>query len=184
MSFLKIYNDTNANTLILNTQNGDEISTELKKIGVDFMRWQADKEIAPNESDDKVLEAYDSEIQKLKKMAGYQSVDIIRLDSTYPQKEAMRNKFLNEHTHAEDEVRFFVEGSGIFYLHSDDKVYQVLCEKNDLISVPAGVKHWFDMSADPHLACIRLFTNPEGWVADFTENDIATRFPLYEKEVL
>jgi len=184
MSFLKIYHDTQSENPILFTQNGDEITSELKKIGVEFTRWQADKEFSVNDGDEKVLEAYDSEIQKLKEMAGYQSVDIIRLDSTHPQKETIRGKFLNEHTHAEDEIRFFVDGSGIFYLHSEGKVYQVLCEKNDLISVPAGVKHWFDMSAMPHLACIRLFTNPEGWVADFTTDDIANRFPLYEKEVL
>ena len=98
-----------------------------------------------------------------------------------PKKDELRNKFLSEHTHSEDEVRFFVEGAGIFYLRSGGKVYMTLCERGDLISVPTGVKHWFDMGPAPYLTCIRLFTSHEGWVADYTEDDIAEKFPKFEK---
>jgi 1,2-dihydroxy-3-keto-5-methylthiopentene dioxygenase len=93
----------------------------------------------------------------------------------------MRLKFLNEHTHDDFEVRFFVDGSGLFYLHIDDKVYMVLCEQGDLISVPARTTHWFDMGVRPDFRCIRFFTVPEGWVGNFTGSDIANRFPDYDK---
>ena len=88
-----------------------------------------------------------------------------------------RNKFLAEHTHADFEVRFVVDGSGLFYLHLGDRVMLVLCEKGDLISVPANTTHWFDMGENPDFKCIRLFTTEDGWVGDFTGSDIATRFP-------
>jgi 1,2-dihydroxy-3-keto-5-methylthiopentene dioxygenase len=94
----------------------------------------------------------------------------------------LRAKFLAEHTHDDDEVRFFVEGAGMFYLHADAHVHMVLCERNDLISVPAGMRHWFDMGADPHFTVIRLFTSPEGWVARFTGDSIATRFPAFAQQ--
>ncbi len=70
-------------------------------------------------------------------------------------------------------MRFFVEGAGLFCLHIGDEVYQVLCEKNDLISVPAGTPHWFDMGSEPNFTAIRIFDNPEGWVAQFTGDAIA-----------
>ena len=108
---------------------------------------------------------------------GFQSVDVVSLNPDHPDKAVLRAKFLNEHTHSEFEVRFFVEGQGLFYLHLGDQVYTVLCEQGDLISVPAGATHWFDMGANPHFKAIRLFTNPEGWVANFTGSDIANRFP-------
>ena len=111
---------------------------------------------------------------------GYVTVDVISLTSDHPQKAELRAKFLEEHRHAEDEVRFFVAGRGLFTLHIEDKVYAVLCEKNDLISVPAGTRHWFDMGEHPHFVAIRLFNNPEGWVAQFTGEDIAGRFPRLE----
>ena len=92
----------------------------------------------------------------------------------------MRAKFLDEHAHKEDEVRFFVAGSGQFNLHVGGKVYEVLCEAGDLISVPDGATHWFDMGPQPSFVAIRFFTAPDGWVGYFTGNDIALRFPRYE----
>ena len=66
----------------------------------------------------------------------------------------------------------------MFVLHADDRVYAVLCEKDDLISVPAGVRHWFDMGSAPAFTCIRLFNDPAGWVAEFTGDAIAGKFPV------
>ncbi|WYX20857.1 hypothetical protein WJ973_06740 [Achromobacter xylosoxidans] len=75
-------------------------------------------------------------------------------------------------------MRFFVAGSGLFTLHAAGRVYAVLCEQDDLISVPAGLPHWFDMGSAPAFTCIRLFNDPAGWVARFTGDEIATRFPV------
>jgi 1,2-dihydroxy-3-keto-5-methylthiopentene dioxygenase len=84
---------------------------------------------------------------------------------------------LSEHIHTEDEVRFFVDGCGLFYLHIGDKVYSVLCEKGDFLSVPANTKHWFDLGGEPNLAAIRFFNNEAGWVAQYTGSEIAKQFP-------
>ena len=59
-------------------------------------------------------------------------------------------------------------------------MHEVLCEKDDLISVPAGTRHWFDMGPEPYFVAIRVFTNPAGWVANFTGSDIAAQFPRLE----
>jgi 1,2-dihydroxy-3-keto-5-methylthiopentene dioxygenase len=95
----------------------------------------------------------------------------------HPERQALRQKFLAEHTHSEDEVRFFVEGCGLFCLHIGDEVLQVLCERNDWLAVPAGTRHWFDMGPAPHFCALRFFNDPAGWVADFTGDPIAERYP-------
>jgi 1,2-dihydroxy-3-keto-5-methylthiopentene dioxygenase len=92
----------------------------------------------------------------------------------------MRGKFLNEHFHKEDEVRFFVAGSGLFTLHVGKRVYEIRCEQGDLISVPYGTAHWFDMGPNPSFVAIRFFKKSDGWVGHFTGTDIAERFPRYE----
>jgi len=102
---------------------------------------------------------------------------VISLTPDHPDRAALRAKFLNEHTHSEDEVRFFVAGRGQFTLHIGDKIYETLCVQGDLIGVPDGTRHWFDMSESPYFIAIRLFTNKEGWVANFTGSDIAEKFP-------
>ncbi len=158
----------------------EDITSTLAAVGVRFERWQAVTPLAPGATQDEVIAAYKPQIDKLMAERGYVTVDVISLSDDHPQKAELRAKFLDEHQHAEDEVRFFVAGRGLFTLHIDDYVYAVLCEKNDLISVPAGTRHWFDMSEHPHFIAIRLFNNPEGWVANFTGDDIASRFPRLE----
>lgn len=180
MSCLSVYPDNKPDDIILQTREGAEISAELAKIGVSFERWKTQAPLPEDADDEAVMQAYAADIERLKDENGYRSVDVIRLDASHPKKEELRNKFLSEHTHSEDEVRFFVEGSGVFYLRVDGKVYMTLCERGDLISVPTGAKHWFDMGPQPNLTCIRLFTSPDGWVADFTGDKIADDFPKYE----
>ncbi len=109
-------------------------------------------------------------------------MDVLRVLPDNPKRTELRQKFLSEHTHVEDEVRFFVEGAGMFYLHIDDHVYMTLCERGDLIGVPDNVRHWFDLGASPCFTAIRFFTNTEGWVARYTGQPIADHFPKFEKE--
>ena len=176
-STLRVWNDNDPSTLLIDTSDGARIAQELSAVGVRFERWATDAELPKGADQQTVLDAYKSSIDKLVDECGYATMDVIRLERGTPNTEPMRKKFLDEHQHSEDEVRFFVEGRGAFYLHLDGRVYQTLCVKGDLISVPAGTKHWFDMGADPEFTAIRLFNNQEGWVANFTGDPIAGGFP-------
>lgn len=177
MSRLRVYDQREPTRPLATELDHDAIARTLGKVGVRFERWEANKPVAPGASQDDVLAAYHDDIQRLKREQGYTAVDVISLASDHPQKDALRQKFLNEHTHSEDEVRFFVAGQGQFTLHIGERIYDVLCEKGDLIGVPDGTRHWFDMGEAPYFVAIRLFTNKEGWVANFTGDDIASRFP-------
>ncbi len=154
------------------------IQQTLADVGIAFSRWQPAVTVVSGDEPDKILSAFDSQISELKQLGGYQQVDVVSLDASHPDKAVLRQKFLAEHTHDEDEIRFFVAGQGLFCLHLGDKIYQVLCQKDDLINVPANTKHWFDMGAEPNFVAIRLFTDPNGWVAKLTGDDIAERYPL------
>lgn len=180
MSRLTIYSDNNPNEILLDTVDGGEMALALKEIDVKFERWNAAKEFAADASDEIIFEAYAADIERIKQLGGYQTVDILRCNAATPNKPAIRAKFLNEHTHNEDEVRFFIEGAGVFYLRINGKVYMTLCERGDLLSVPAGVTHWFDMGPEPDIAALRFFDNMEGWVPHFTGSDIADKFPKFE----
>lgn len=176
MSHLQIFDEQDGTTALLDTSDGETIAAELATIGVRFERWPT----RPLADAAAILEVYAPEIERLKAEAGYQSVDVIALAPDHPDRAALRGKFLSEHTHGEDEVRFFVDGEGMFTLHEAGRVFNMLCTKGDLISVPAGMKHWFDMGPAPRFTAIRLFVNPDGWVARFTGDAIADRFPRHE----
>ena len=176
MSQLTIYQEYFPQTPIWQSTEGEAIATALSKVGIRFERWQVNESIKNSANDEKIIAAYQSEIDRLIEDTGYETYDVISMYPQHPQKTAFRQKFLAEHTHSDDEIRFFSQGKGMFSLHIEDKVYEVICEQNDLISVPAGTRHWFDMGENPSFTCIRLFDNPEGWVAKLTGSNIAENF--------
>ncbi len=180
MSHLTVYSETDPAEPLVETDDFGRIADELRKAGIRFERWEADRELAADASDAEILAAYQSEIDKLVSERGYQTYDVVSMNPDHPDKTAFRGKFLDEHTHSEDEVRFFVRGQGLFVIHTNERVYSMLCEKDDLISVPANTRHWFDMGPNPEFTAIRLFNNPEGWVAKFTGDDIARNYPLLD----
>ncbi|MDI2126001.1 1,2-dihydroxy-3-keto-5-methylthiopentene dioxygenase [Yinghuangia seranimata] len=185
MSLLTVWPEADSTTPVLRTADPEGIAEALAPIGVRYERWTADAELAPGATQEQVIEAYRTEVDRITAAEGYILVDVIRLqpsdDPEWPAKAAAaRQKFLSEHTHDDDEVRFFVEGAGIFYLHVDGQVYAVLCEAGDLLSVPKGTTHWFDMGAEPSVAAIRFFHDEDGWVGDFTGDPISARFPDFD----
>jgi 1,2-dihydroxy-3-keto-5-methylthiopentene dioxygenase len=177
MSRLRIFDESKSQSPLVEIDQHASIAAELGNIGVRFEQWEASQPIAPGASQDEVIAAYRHDIDRLMAEKGYQAVDVISLTPDHPERATLRQKFLSEHTHSEDEVRFFVAGSGQFTLHVEGKVYDILCEKGDLIGVPDGTRHWFDMSESPYFVAIRLFTNKDGWVAQFTGDEIASGFP-------
>ena len=179
MTQLTVYPDTNPAATLIDTQDASEIAATLSQIGVLFERWKASVQLPDDAGQEAVLAAYEPQVTKLMREGGYQTVDVVRVKPDNPDRVAMRQKFFAEHTHAEDEVRFFVEGAGAFYLRQGGRVFRVVCERNDLLSVPAGITHWFDTGANPHFCAIRIFTSKDGWVGNFTGDDIATRFPAF-----
>jgi 1,2-dihydroxy-3-keto-5-methylthiopentene dioxygenase len=180
MSRLRIFNDTTPAAPLLATSDRAVMAAELGRIGVGIEQWEASQPVQPGDAPEAILDAYRADIDRLIEANGFKTVDVVSIAPDNPQREAMRAKFLDEHFHKEDEVRFFVAGSGLFTLHVGDKVYEVLCETGDLIAVPDRMAHWFDMGPEPSFVAIRFFTEPDGWVGHFTGTDIARQFPRYE----
>jgi 1,2-dihydroxy-3-keto-5-methylthiopentene dioxygenase len=186
VTLLTVYTDADSPEKVLESEEAEEIALALKEIDVNFDRWDVAEEFAGGGDQEAILEHYRDEIDHVVQAEGYVLVDVTQLHRTEDPgweelKTNARNKFLSEHTHEDDEVRFFVSGSGIFYLHVKGKVYAVLCEAGDLLSVPANTTHWFDMGTEPDFTAIRFFHDEDGWVGNFTGNPLAERIPSYDE---
>jgi 1,2-dihydroxy-3-keto-5-methylthiopentene dioxygenase len=183
MTLLQIMPEDAPDVVSLRTDDVAKIAAELAPLGVAFEQWTADAVLADDADQDAVLAAYRADVDRLSAEGGYKLVDVVRMrpddsDPSWPAKAAgARARFRDEHTHDEDEVRFFVEGTGCFYLHVGGKVYAVVCDAGDLLSVPRGTTHWFDMGERPHFAAIRFFQEEDGWIGNFTADSIGARFP-------
>ncbi|BAI72083.1 acireductone dioxygenase [Azospirillum sp. B510] len=180
MSHLTVYLENDAHRPELSTADPALMTGHLAHNGILFERWAADVPLPASADGATVLAAYADPIERLKAARRYRTVDVVRVT---PQTEGvadLRAKFLDEHTHDEDEARFFVEGAGAFHIHVSNRVFRVVCEAGDLLSVPAGTPHWFDMGRQPRFTTIRFFMLANGWVARPTGDSIAARFPPFE----
>lgn len=186
MTILIITLENNPQKKILRSMDPKQIAGELAKRNVKFEQWTANVNIPSRANSEDVINAYAMDVDRIKKL-GYDTIDVLRVvpdhnDPDWPEKaKEVRQKFLKEHTHSDDEVRFFVEGRGCFYLRINGEVLMLIVEAGDLVWVPAGTTHWFDMGQDPEMTVIRFFRIPEGWVADYTGDNIAKNFPTIDE---
>ena len=178
MSRLTIYDEASPDDRVLTTDEPARIASELSAIGVAFERWQSPVAIGPDDAPETVLAAYRPYLDRLMGKSGAGSADVISLRPDAPNYAPLRAKFLAEHTHTEDEIRFFVDGEGSFVLHVDGRVYDARCTAGDLIAVPANIRHWFDAGERPHFTALRVFTDMSGWVPHYTGDAISERFPV------
>lgn len=146
--------------------------------GVLFEQWEASVPFADDASQETILAAYAHVLKPYMESNGYHSADVINITPDNPNLEAIRTKFLAEHTHSEDEVRFFVDGEGYFWfnLGEGEDVFALLCQRGDLISVPAGTRHWFDMGPKAFVKAIRVFVDVSGWVPHYTGSGVETPY--------
>jgi 1,2-dihydroxy-3-keto-5-methylthiopentene dioxygenase len=153
------------------------VTAYLGSIGIDYERWDSARPVAPNAPAEEVLAAYSDELEKLKVSGGYVTADVIDVNAQTAGLEAMLAKFNREHWHDEDEVRFIIHGRGIFHIHTrEGSVAAIEVEAGDLIRVPRGTWHWFNLCDDRQIRAIRLFQDPAGWAPNYTESGVDANY--------
>ena len=150
-----------------------EIRDYLMKLGIDYERWPTSDRVTPDASAEEILAAYANEIETLKSAGGYVTADIIDVTPDTPGLEEMLAKFDREHWHDEDEVRFIISGSGLFHIHGQGgEVVAIEVKAGDLIRVPRGTLHWFNLCVDRRIRAIRLFQDKAGWTPHYSDSQV------------
>lgn len=153
------------------------IAEYLTGCGIDYERWMPSHQVAADASVEEILSAYCAEIEKLKARGGYVTADVIDVSPETPGLKEMLAKFNREHWHDEDEVRFIISGHGIFHINpSQGPVCAIEVEAGDLIRVPRGTWHWFNLCADRRIRAIRLFQDVSGWTPQYTSSRVDENF--------
>jgi 1,2-dihydroxy-3-keto-5-methylthiopentene dioxygenase len=164
------------------------VAAFLSRYQIDYEQWTPGQPLTGDSTADEVLAAYAREIATLKARGGYLTADVIDVKPDTPNLDAMLARFSREHWHDEDEVRFIVEGRGLFHVHPadgqeerrqgvpGDRVFSIEVQAGDLIRVPRGTQHWFDLCGERRIRAIRLFQDPSGWTPHYTDSGIDKGF--------
>ena len=152
-------------------QDEEAIRSHLNSIGVGYERWQPARAVADEAPAEEILAAYAVQIEKLKARGGYVTADVIDVNPQTPGLEEMLAKFNREHWHDEDEVRFVTRGRGVFHIHpAQGPITSIEVGPGDLLTVPRGTLHWFDLCANREIRAIRLFQAQTGWTPNYTDS--------------
>jgi 1,2-dihydroxy-3-keto-5-methylthiopentene dioxygenase len=179
MSYLREYSSINE---FIDYSEFNTIQKRLAKNGVLLEKWEAGKDLNKNAEPKQILETYKASIEVLKIERGFVTEDLVAIDPSTENYQVMRKKFLQKHTHRDDEARYFGEGSGLFYIRKQNSTVQLLlCEKGELINLPAGTRHWFDMGSQPYFKAVRVFFDHDGWVGNFTSSGVDQNYPGFDK---
>jgi 1,2-dihydroxy-3-keto-5-methylthiopentene dioxygenase len=153
------------------------VRTYLADRGIEYERWAPTPPITADTPADALLAAYATKVDELKARGGYVTADVIDVKPDTPNLDAMLKKFSSEHWHDEDEVRLIVEGRGLFHIHpTGAPVFAIEVEAGDLIRVPKGTHHWFDLCVDRRIRAIRLFQDMSGWTPHYTASGVDAQF--------
>jgi 1,2-dihydroxy-3-keto-5-methylthiopentene dioxygenase len=153
------------------------VADYLAGIGVEYEIWEPATAVAADAPPEEILSAYAAEIDRLKESGGYVTADVIDVRPQTSGLAEMLAKFNREHRHDDDEVRFIIEGRGLFHLRPENApVVAIEVEPGDLIRVPSGYRHWFNLCADRRIRAIRLFKDPSGWTPRYTDSGVDRDF--------
>jgi 1,2-dihydroxy-3-keto-5-methylthiopentene dioxygenase len=153
------------------------INAFLAPFGIYYERWPLAERVPPDAPAEDILAAYGPEIEQLKVRGGYVTADVIDVHPETAGLDVMLARFNKEHTHSEDEVRFILKGRGLFHIHPENApVFAIQVEAGDLINVPRGTRHWFDLCQEKTIRAIRLFQDRSGWSPLYTGEDIHSRY--------
>lgn len=180
MSILTVYHESSPELPNKVLTHAEDIAATLAEQGVHFEQWHPDAALGRDSHDEQIIAAYQQPIDRLMTERGYRTVTLARSGGDPDPADEGRDRLLVEHSLNQDLAQFFVTGRGLFSLHIQDYVYALLCEKHDLLVIPAGVAHWLDTGEAQNFIAIRVGESVEEAVLAFTGDEIASRFPGLE----
>jgi 1,2-dihydroxy-3-keto-5-methylthiopentene dioxygenase len=171
---------------ILQLENGEtltdgaRIGQHLATLSIQLKTWPIGEAAAvrtllaqPSLQDDEKEQVLRSLDRYFDALAVYQSRDMIVLNPATPNLDGLLEKFSRPHIHADDEVRYIVDGEGVFgFVCADGTQMELTIQPEEYINVPAGTEHWFYLTPLRRIKAIRYFVDTSGWTPEYTDTVI------------
>ncbi len=157
------------------------IAAELAPLNIGLNAWSTGTDVQSllaqqtltDDEKEQVLVGLDHYFEQLKADLGYTSRDLIVLHPEVPNLDIMLAKFDKVHTHADDEVRYIVDGEGVFgFVRPDASQVELTVQAGEYINVPAGTEHWFYLTPSRRVKAVRYFAGTDGWTPEYTSTPI------------
>lgn len=158
----------------------EHVSATLAELGVYYAHCLPVTPLNKTSNDAEVLDAYAAPVAQMLGMGAGLSAQVVRISHGQAPLDAPHGHCLDEHSHSEDERHLFVAGQALLSLHAGEMVFQLLCERGDLLVIPAGTRHWLDVGSQENCVLIRVLGSVEGGQVTLSGDPIAAGFARLE----
>lgn len=173
MSILSVFHSSSPELANKVLTHHDDIVATLAEQGVRLARWESGARLRPGSSLAEVLDACRAPLDRLMSEHGSATFSLLSRDGDDPAEVDLRD----EHVHDDEQVFALISGRAQLSLRLGDFVYAVLCEKDDVLVVPAGTRRWLDLGDTPFCLALRLHASEQGVQPRFTGDAGARQFP-------
>ncbi|QVM92828.1 oxidase [Pseudomonas entomophila] len=173
MSILSVFDPSSPELPNKVLTHHDDIAATLAEQGVRFGRWQSGARLRPGSSEGEVLDACREPLDQLMTAHGSAAFAVLSREGVDPALDDLRD----EHVHDAEEVFAVISGRAQVTLRLGDFVHAVLCEKDDVLVIPARARRWLDLGDAPFCLALRLFDSTQGMQPRFTGDAGARQFP-------
>ncbi|MCO5614985.1 hypothetical protein L7F22_069272 [Adiantum nelumboides] len=124
-------------------------------------------------------------LETIKKERGYNYWDIVTMTPSMADYEEKVKHFYTEHLHADEEIRFLLDGGGYWDIRDyDENWIRFRIEKGDLVVLPPGMYHRFTLDVNNHAKAMRMFKGLPCWTQHERPADNMPARKLYLQTVL
>ncbi len=107
----------------------------------------------------KILQSLRPQATKTKYFGNCTHCDLLVVNVASPSLYQLLAQGSRPHVHAEDQVLYLLSGECILgFLHPDGYRIELILQAQEYIKIPAGIRHWFSLSASLDLKALRYFT--------------------------
>ncbi|MBU1284242.1 MAG: acireductone dioxygenase [Gammaproteobacteria bacterium] len=176
MSSLTVYHQSSPEYPNKLLTHAEDINSALAAVGVQFSQAPVQQPVIAGTASDELMAASRVQIDQLMTAHGYASVEILSLCDERGEGSELARGLRQEQACQPAHLHYYLAGRGLLALHIGEYVYSLLCEKGDLVGLPACIEHWFDAGEHPRFAMLRLFDSRQvpGFVP--VEGDFAAAF--------
>ncbi|MFI8383806.1 acireductone dioxygenase [Pseudomonas sp. NPDC079086] len=176
MSSLTVYHQSSPEYPNKLLTHAEDINSTLAAVGVQFSQAPVQQAVTAGTASEELMAASRVQIDQLMTAHGYASAEILSLCDERGEGSELARALRQEQACQPAHLHYYLAGRGLLALHIGEYVYSLLCEKGDLVGLPAGIAHWFDAGEHPRFAMLRLFDSRQvpGFVP--VEGDFAAAF--------
>ncbi|MBX9762204.1 MAG: acireductone dioxygenase [Pseudomonadaceae bacterium] len=141
--------------------HSEDIASTLARVGAQFAQHPVAQPVVAGTPGAEVLAACQVQVEHLLSHCGFAHADVLSLCDERGEGSELATTLAQPRLCESASALYVLAGRCLLALHIGEYVYSLVCEKGDLLQLPAGCVHWLDVGEHPRVALLCLFAGAQ-----------------------